>query len=1322
MSRRSKVCQKAVASVVEQLEGRTLLTTLVGGGVDPGTGDPIALQYTYLDAHDNVCVISVGGNTTVEAIAARVSMADKFVLGDLVNGPLGEGRDLFQLYVSESDSRSFVTVARRLPGIPIAPFTGDAGPFRIFDANTGQLVVVTPDAGTGGIILGARTKAAPLQDRPLISKTFAGAFGVRPASPNGRINAGLEVAPGLDFGKFHFGGVVTGLVTVPGSMESFYAGNLWTGDATGLPVGGTVSRHRTPNFTIGGSLNSLLVGGSIGTDNDAALDQPVYTTGFDMLVGGVLGQVAARDSIIGAVDAQHQVGLKGAYGSNIGEAEGRGIRNSNVGWNGGQLTGSGLVSDDSFDQAQILPSFPGKRGRSTVVVNGELNASPLPTAQDYVDYYGMPMLAGQSLTVQLSPTGTIAGQNLMNVGVFDPDGRLIATDYPNVDRTSVIGAPLHFTADRPGLYRIAVAGTGNGDFTVGGEFGELNIGLSPYTLVINGGGDLGFGGVIAGNNIWEGRLTGYGFQVEQGDFGALEAGGNIFSTTDQSVSVRRGSLRSIDGGSVGVLRGTTLGDSPNLFVTRGHVGLVRSRIGILALNEGVLPLSVGGNYQVVSAATTLVANLITNYSIGVIRAGDMATLTPSVFTANADLLNDDGVIDLIDVAGDMGANGPGGPAITTGPGGNVRYMNVGGQVFRDAFFGHTAGPEATTHPAGESVRINDDSGAKIDLVPFPLVPNPLFVPGGTNPAQIGPALTVTAYPIRGSGGVALINVTSTGSVRVGAGGAQGTQSRAEIGLIQTTGAGNPVIRSTNDGSLVFAQPTTGTGAVNLDVLVDGSARVDVFKIQGGNFTSIKNSTPGEILNIDAATIGSLQAMTIGTGISRTTAMVNPIQVISNAFPFNQQHNGVVSGNVANIEASGPVGNLNINGSIGNLQANSGGHHTTGGFEGINGAVAVTGAMATVDIGDGILPSGTGNLAKAGLFVGGILGTVRNRGLGSDIRGDIVSSTQINEILVKDGAIVGNKILVASPFATSRRFDGRGFLPETVADDSTHPFFEIGKIAVSGRGGILGSEISSSDIGPVTVHGGFGIVNSTFQSVGDGTFAKIEAEGYGMRGVEVTGGAFLKNFSASAGRTRNVSVEEFTPSVLQSDRYTIDPFFDQAPSRETDLHVYLGTSANKPKVKGVTQTGVIADTNIAISRTVSTVFANQIRTSSIHSGNSVENVQTREAVDALEITTGRLRKYLSGAGSSGLDFNVSGIIDSFHSCGVVDNTSRIRALGSSGHIYDFIVDGSLDGDVSSTNELRFLAVGKDLGASSLVKVKSLTKEQIKGSIFGTIQIG
>jgi hypothetical protein len=348
-------------------------------------------------------------------------------------------------------------------------------------------------------------------------------------------------------------------------------------------------------------------------------------------------------------------------------------------------------------------------------------------------------------------------------------------------------------------------------------------------------------------------------------------------------------------------------------------------------------------------------------------------------------------------------------------------------------------------------------------------------------------------------------------------------------------------------------------------------------------------------------------------------------------------------------------------------------------------------------------------------------------LGSDIRGDIVSNGGIGSIDLSNGAIIGARILNVTTFDQARRISSILILTGG-GGTINNPIFDIGAINVGGAGGIIGSFIAAQNLGPVKVIHGFGIFASEFDIAGSGRMGGITAEGYGIRGTLVSGGASITSLSASA-RPKNVSVANYTPSVRQSEQFAIDPFFDQAPTFETDLHMYLGTSARKPKIKGITDTGVIEDTEVLGSRDLNSVFASQIRQTltgplpmAFHLANSIGSIETRGAINGLSLTTGSLKNFFSGGNATGVVANVAGRISKFRVNGTLDETSNISANGPSGSIGDFIIDGSLDGDVNSSNTFDLLAVGKDLGATSLVTAKSLTKKQIHGNIFGTIRLG
>jgi hypothetical protein len=135
---------------------------------------------------------------------------------------------------------------------------------------------------------------------------------------------------------------------------------------------------------------------------------------------------------------------------------------------------------------------------------------------------------------------------------------------------------------------------------------------------------------------------------------------------------------------------------------------------------------------------------------------------------NADNTGKPGVIDLIEVTGNMGTLAVGGPILTTGPGGNVRYFHVGGTAFRPVTAGGSE-PEETTYAQGQNAVITDDSGANVVIEPTQELNFDPVTGGTTNNSG---TLTVLTYPIipaagqASGGGSVILRVTSTRGMRI----------------------------------------------------------------------------------------------------------------------------------------------------------------------------------------------------------------------------------------------------------------------------------------------------------------------------------------------------------------------------------------------------------------------------------------------------------------------------------------------------------------------------------------------------------------------------
>ena len=130
------------------------------------------------------------------------------------------------------------------------------------------------------------------------------------------------------------------------------------------------------------------------------------------------------------------------------------------------------------------------------------------------------LLAGQTVQVQLFTQLLAVGAN---VGVFDPDGRLIDSDRSlqavvSTVRNSVSGEPFQFTATMPGDYRFAVANNSDSEFNNTGTSSAsqpCHISCkSPMSRIL-------LGGVRAGGNVltYENGLP--GISVHEGDLGGV---------------------------------------------------------------------------------------------------------------------------------------------------------------------------------------------------------------------------------------------------------------------------------------------------------------------------------------------------------------------------------------------------------------------------------------------------------------------------------------------------------------------------------------------------------------------------------------------------------------------------------------------------------------------------------------------------------------------------------------------------------------------------------------------------------------------------------
>ncbi|MGN6370638.1 MAG: beta strand repeat-containing protein [Phycisphaerae bacterium] len=1313
----------------------------------------------------------------------------------------------------------------------------------------------------------------------------------------------------VNFGNFLFDGTVTGRVFVSGSINKFYAGWLITGDSSAGFDPTANGLTFTDNFHVNGDIQHLLSLASIGTDGTqtSTRGRPRFFTGTEIIVGGKIGDLVSDDEVAAHVVVNNTINIPNIADANplnpIPQNEDQeyvplppGGNNPDIAvraaWGSGQLVWNtnqeAPFSNSNFNNAQYLGTIRNSvKGQPDVIhLQGQLWTANGSNGPDAADYFGISLLAGQSITVFLS-----AGA----LGIFDPDGRLVSTSF------SFTGAGFNrqmtFTAAMAGTYRIAVSE--NSNFSTSG--GALNsIGAVPYTLNIvgagaNGLGDLAIGGVVAGTNVLlnNAGTDGEGIRAFLGDIGAVvagqvsspfagdapaggaarlgagigegHAGGNGianhnimaprtgFEFAAQSVitgygnaaaprmdiAVDNGNIRTLFAGSIGYsainTTGVTVGSynsAPDIYVPRGGVGLIET-VGVaadgttvddttgeaapgdvLAVQFGV---PAGGNIQHINATGGNIGGIFrTSRNIGVVNGRNMPYGTAAT-EFHAGINSNGGIIDLIDLTGDMGGNGAGtltsGPAIETGPGGDVRFIHVLGNIRQDEIF-----PLSTTTTPGETrnnfflhapgpVTFTDDSGALVTLTPGfingPSTIDPItgLTTGSTVPGQ----LSTRTYNIRG-GGVVITDVQTNASLTVTTASAAGSAQPGEISNLEFAGTGIAFttdsltglpIAPTNPRTSRLVVPPAGTPTFSTLTFTGG--RTDVFDINntganavfpvnpndvvttfapnGGIVTptnpgitvtpaygvidAIINNTGGDLINAELGDVGSISVgggnigstfSNSGQQLVKTTAVFTG----NNTFPFVDQRIGLTLGNVASVSAGKSIGNVTFTGVVGDITTDTLRNPVASQFYGINGPIVINGSVTptgttvtnangtvtttppftfpgatgplpasvgTIDIGNGILSSGSGAGAHAGIFANGTIGAIIGKP-DAVIRGTINSSTAIGPITITNGSIINAEISVTLAFNETGTFPTPITLP-SFGSITENPFFNIQSISLPGNGGILSTLFEAANIGPISVPTGFGILESSFDTT-QGTVSSITAGGYGFRDnviqadnvgtITATGNGAIAQFASF---NRNAQPTVYATYGGSSDVFYLTSVSDLRLAIVGD--VFNGLVYLPPSPSGLT-TGAIEQNYITGSGSLTSVSGYQLVNNLIQFGNAIGSVNIgRGGIDPVGIggatpfsggdlnnviSAGRLNSLTVAGNVQGLNLAIAGPVNSITISGsvlspVVFNpitgtngpmVSNFTAKGPSGDIGTFTVNGSFAGSLLADGTVGNITIG------------------------------
>lgn len=1336
-SRKAAILRRAVSNCIEPLESRRMLTTLQGGDT-----------FVYQDANDERIRITLSGDIVAEFLAMRVyEGTNRRVILDLQppvdDAPDNYGADLFHIYIVDARPNAVISISRIDDDGKPQPYEGNVGDIRVFPKDGGDSVTITPTGG-GQVYIGARTKdyidnTDDEQDIPITFANYRSDFGLRPASRG--IYAGIETAPGVNMGKILVGGTITGRVFIGGQLETLYAGDLLLGDTRGTFSGS--SSELPNNLFVGGDLRNLLVRGSLGTDPEG-----LYRTGTDIRVGGKLGNIKVGNQFDAVVEVVNNPDLP-LNNAPFTEVEYTLLSGENA----GDVFMRGDIADDFVSNDALNNRFFGSSFTSSLTgkVQGLDFAGRLSSNRgDSVDYYSVPLMAGQTVTVQLySPDPFLSG--LFNVGVFDPLGRFIKSDLADFQGGGGGGQAFQFTAEMPGIYQFAVAGLGDQSF--GGSYvpASPDIGAASvagdYNLIIQGYGEVALGGASIGAAT---RLDDQdtGLFVRRGDLGAWDSVGDFLANLFTPINLPKGNLRHLGGEDIGgnVSDNTVSLASPDLLVPRGSVGMIKTT-GNLFINPNAFSFetpvasnAVGFDYQWIEVGGNFSSQLTANGAIHVLRVGgdiNSSAFLPRIY-ANADRRGQDGFIDLIDVTGNFGDLIGGGPALYTGLGGNVKYVRVGGTIYNDYAFGRRI-DVTQTYPLGQTVTLQDDSGARFSIIPDAYTTT--TTDGGTTTTvRTLTRVTVTAYPVREAAGQIIIKLTFGGGATFNSLGGSGQVDIGEIES-QKTDATPLVYNSTRD--TVEYQGSTDTTtqltpASALDFRFNGRVPINVLSIQAGTgrlsgglgaISSVANYTSGEISGIRAQSIGTVIAQSVGTLTG--TGVVKPLALTSNfdaeqlTYPFDANTFGVFStGPIRQILTRDELGAVYAGGEIGEIRANADGKNNLTRIEGITRPIRGT-RIINVNVGEGLLHMGTGDIVGGGIYAtDSIKQIVANN---ADIRGAINAGNYIETVIVRNGSIQNTRISNFSDVTQTAFYnrvvtitDVESAPPSTGTSTVFVPRYGLKTLSVSGNGGIIGSEIAVGDFENIYVDG-FGILGSQISTIGlYNPSGRVVTTGLGIRNSSISAGYSLNTVQA-VGDGQLLDVKGYNISVRQSERNQFDSQTGRTLDAASDLHRYLGTTAGASKISGITNAGIIEDTDIAGTGQLRKLEAYLIRDGAtnqitrdnvnypmrVYFAQSVDSIKAKNAIMGLRVVTGRLGSLNAGGNMQEVAVDASGQIGEIVSGRTIRGTVNISAKGPQVSINRVYARGGMYASIESATDINQIQAGS-LGGDPSLGVRALGK--------------
>ncbi|NQT85183.1 hypothetical protein HQ560_00365, partial [bacterium] len=680
--------------------------------------------------------------------------------------------DPYSIYIAESDAYTDLRMAIAIPyTVRGVTYYDD---LRLYNAPTTPYLGTVRNvdyyspADSGGVLVGgwpAPAQGRPYRFTPVTEEYHTEVVEPHGVFPGGELEAGIHVAANQlggwwggesEMGHFMIGGTLAGHTTVPGSAELIQVG-LFYG-----------------NIEVGHDLRAMYVH----TDAGSTSPGPTFSPENSVIsVGGTLTDLYVRNNLASAVVADGLFGIPDPTDTLVDwnnhklepilEHEGRIItrlgqaQNPGLGFTGvdamtvppppglwadsvrqmylpvpgvpdpGELydvqffaargpNNFETVQNNTWDDAQYLASESGSIiawALMDVGGNGEAN-----------DYFSVPLMAGQ--TVRLS-----AYQEHVNdpragfpmpfpIRVYDSNQRFVASygyetiEDQGVGSRGVTLEDLVFTAPSAGLYYLEVQGPASFQ--------------TEYTIFIQDATPSTVGGVRVTGNYSPGfvgpELS--SLYVGRGNLGAVNVDAEALGVW---ANVERGSLVTFEAERLGIHIPPpgNVGVSPVTLVAMHDIGRVQSHASglfasaIAGANTGH-GIDNDAHVQNVISADGIGAHTIgdTTYiaggtisasgSIGrVYGPGDVSSFY--IFQANSDGGGPATSIDMIEAGGDWGDLLSGPPELLHGVDGNVRFMQIGGDIY-----GYSGGYISVVNPTvhvGQSAWFADDGGGVLFIGP-----------------------------------------------------------------------------------------------------------------------------------------------------------------------------------------------------------------------------------------------------------------------------------------------------------------------------------------------------------------------------------------------------------------------------------------------------------------------------------------------------------------------------------------------------------------------------------------------------------------------------